>query len=95
MADLIDELTALDDKALAVKLGFDDKVKAFRGDLARAAKLEGDGRKKVVNHLTRMFTPQSYAIEDLGYTLDRAEKKGKTTPAEMAGCCCGMPGDMD
>jgi hypothetical protein len=94
MADLIDELSGLDDAALAQKLVFDDKVKSFKDDLAKAAKLTGDARAKVVKHLDRMFTPDTWEIQDLGHTVKRAEKSG-TTPSDIAGCCCGMPGDYD
>jgi hypothetical protein len=97
MADLIDELLGMDDAALATKLGFNDRVKQFKADLTRASKLQGDGRKKVATTLSKMFTPQSYAVEDLGWQIDSAERKanGKTSPAEIAGCCCDMPGDPD
>lgn len=90
MADLINELAGMDDAALGKKLGFSDKVAAFKLDLERADKLQGDGRKKVLSALARMFSPQSYAIEDLNYTIARAEKPAKTTPAGLVQACgCG------
>jgi hypothetical protein len=92
VADLIDELSGMDDAALANKLGFADKVKAFRDDLARAGKLAGDPRKKVLDTLDRMFRPSIYP-DELHYTVESAERKaaGKTTPSEIVSCC----GDCD
>jgi len=92
MADIIDELVGLDDAALAKKLGFEDKVKQFKLDLARAAKLKDKGRAQIAARLTRMFTPDTYLVGDMSYELDRAEKKdqGKTTPSEIASCCCDV-----
>lgn len=93
MADIIEELSGMDDAALAVKLGFSDKVKSFREDLARAAKLQGKPRAKIEDHLTRMFTPDTYRIDDMKWQLERAEQKaaGKTTPCEIVETCgdCG------
>lgn len=91
MPDLIDELLGMDDAALGKKLGFDDKVKQFKVDLTRAAKLKDDGRKQIVGRLTRMFTPDTYMVGDMSYELERAEKKeqGKTTPESIVNCCCG------
>ena len=91
MADMISELVGMDDTALAAKLGFDDQVASFKKQMERADKLTGDARDKVLRQLTSMFTPQSYAISDIGYTIDRAEakNKGKTTPADIVSCCCG------
>lgn len=95
--DTIDSLLSLDDAALGKKLGFADKVTAFKLDLERAKKLDQDGKAKVNAHLAKMFTPDSYRVDDLGWKIDQAEKKAKTgsSPGEIAGCCCGMPGDMD
>jgi hypothetical protein len=93
MADIIDELLGMDDAALSKKIGFADKLQVFKNDIGRASKLSGDARTKVVDHLKRTFAPSSYAIEDIGYTVDRAEKKadGKTTPEDITNCCCGDP----
>lgn len=92
MADLITELSAMDDAALAAKLGFSDKVKAFRDDLARADKLTGDPRTSVEKALNQMFTPNVYP-DELRWKVESAERKaaGKTTPSEIVGCCsdCG------
>jgi hypothetical protein len=91
MADMIDEMLGLGDDELGKKLGLDTELKTFKDNLTRASKLEGDARKKVLRTLVNIFTPQSYAISDLGYSIDRAEAKakGKTTPEEITSCCCG------
>lgn len=89
-SDIIKELIALDDASLATKLGFTDKTKSFREDIARADKLTGKGRDMVVDKLKDMFAPQSYSIDSIGYTVDRAAKSGdKTTPQSIVDCCCG------
>lgn len=87
MADLIEELSGLDDNALSAKLGMADKLKEFKSNLARASKLEGKARAKVVAHLTRTFTPHTYEIEDLSWQIDRAEGKDKCGPAQLVADC--------
>lgn len=91
--NMISELVGMDDAALTDKLGFADQVSAFKANMVRADKLTGPARKKVLNHLANTFAPSSYAVSDIGYTIDRAEAKatGKTTPASIVAdaCCCG------
>lgn len=92
MADIINELSGLDDASLGAKLGFNDKVKAFRDDLARADKLSGDARKSVVKAIDQMFKPNIYP-DELRWKVESAERKEKckTTPASVvtdAGCDC-------
>lgn len=91
MTDMIDELLSMSDADLGKKLGQDQELQTFKDNLARAGKLSGDGRAKVLRTLSNIFTPQNYAINDLGYTIDRAEAKsdGKTTPSDITACCCG------
>jgi hypothetical protein len=91
--DIIKNLIGLDDAALSKKLGFADKVAAFKIDLSRADSLTGDARKSVQADLTRMFTPSDYTVSDLGYKVDRAERmakcdKDKTTPASVLDGAC-------
>lgn len=90
-SDMITQLVGMDDTALAKKLGFEDQVAAFKLQMARADKLTGDARTKVLSQLTNMFSPSNYAVSDIGYTIDRAEAKakGKTTPSDITACCCG------
>lgn len=98
MADIIDELLGMDDAALTAKLGFADRVKSFKMDLERASKLTGDGRTDVASSLTKMFVPSTYAADDLGWKVDRAEKKakGKLTPTDLVNeCGCCDPIDCD
>lgn len=89
--DMISELVGMDDSALGKKLGFEDQVAAFKLQLARADKLSGEARTKVLSQLTNMFSPSMYSVSDIGYTIDRAEAKakGKTTPEDITSCCCG------
>lgn len=91
MSDTIKELMALDDAALSKKLGFADRVAAFRKDLERANALSGTARANIENDLRKMFAPQTYAIEDLGWKVSREEKKAnapcKTTPASVIEDC--------
>lgn len=97
MADIIDDLLALDDGALSEKLGLQDRVKTFREDLEKANTLSGDAREKVVRHVNEIFTPKQYAVEDLSWQVKHAAQKAKTgsSPSEIVGCGCGMPGDYD
>lgn len=93
MTDIIDELLAMDDAALSEKMGLTQKLLAFKEDLAEAAKLSGDNRSEVAETVTKAFMPSAYAIDDLGYTIDRinrkkADKDG-TSPSEITDCCCG------
>lgn len=93
MADIIDELTGLDDAALSKRLGFDTKLETVKTALAEAAATEGKVRKQVATRLTEAFTPSTYVFEDIGYTIKRAkqEASGKTTPANLvAGCGCDV-----
>lgn len=91
MADIINELLGMDDEALGEKLGFDDKVKQFKTDLASADALTGKARDKIVRSLQDMFTPRTYAMDDLKWQLEQANQKTKTgcCPQEVVSCACG------
>lgn len=89
MADIIDELSGMDDAALGAKLGFQDKVKAFRDDLARAQKLSGKPRDKLVKSVESMFVPNVYP-DELRWKIEDAEcsAKNSTTPASVLKGAC-------
>lgn len=88
--DLIDDLAGMSDADLAKKLGFEDKVKQFKADIAKAAPLSGEPRKKVLAALTRAFTPDTWVVSDIGHTIERATKPEKMCPAKLVSDCgCG------
>lgn len=97
MADIITELKALDDAALGTKLGFTDRVAQFKKDLEAADKLTGKGRDLVVKELTGMFTPSTYRINDMSYTLKRAETMNNPKSKECADFVnsCGCMDEID
>lgn len=90
MADIIDQLLAMDDTALGSKFGFTQKLEAAKEDLKEAATLKGDARESVVERINSMLTPNIYP-DDIGYAVKNAKRKealkGKTTPASLASDC--------
>lgn len=92
--DKISQMLKLDDQALAKELGFADKVKSFKEDLARADKLEPKFRKGVNESLEKMFQPNIWP-EDLKHRVNQAERKQKDPdcggPADVVSTCgdCG------
>lgn len=90
MADIIDQLLALDDAALGSKFGFTQKLEAAKEDLKEAATLKGESRAMVVERINSMLTPNIYP-DDIGYAVKRAKakeaSKGKTTPTSLAADC--------
>ena len=87
MADMIKKLKAMDDAAILTQFGFDKKVTKFKEDLERGDKLTGDARDKLNETLEKAFQPSTYVIEDLGWQIDRAEKKAKCGPTDFVNSC--------
>lgn len=93
MPDIIDELKGLDDAALLKKFGFADKISKFKADLEEAAKLPEKGREHIARNLEKAFQPSSYIVEDVGWQVEREQRKAAKLEAEATdfvnecGCC--------
>jgi hypothetical protein len=96
MADIIDTLIAMDDTALASKIGQDRALAKFKSDLADAAKLEPKLRTEAAERIERIVNPTpepreiGWIVDDLQREQRRNEKKtavaevNDTSPASMA-----------
>ena len=63
MADIIDELSGMDDAALAKRMGFDDKLADAKTHIAELSKLTGEARTIAADRLKHQFEPRVYPDE--------------------------------
>lgn len=84
MPDIIDSLAALDDAALAAKLGFAAKTADFRKSLEEAKTLPEEARKEIADSISRQLQPSIWP-GDLAHQVECAKRKlaKKTAVDEM------------
>ena len=63
MADIIDQLSGMDDAALSAKLGLDQKIADARRHLGELAALSGEARKIAADRIQHQFTPNVWTDE--------------------------------
>jgi hypothetical protein len=90
---VIDELAAMDDKALMAKLGLSTQLEDFKSALKRAKALPDKDQKAISDSLKRQLEPHIYPSE-LKYQVDRAERKAKGKSDDgPCGCLQGVVED--
>lgn len=83
MADIIDELTGMDDAALGAKLGFDKKLADAKEHLGELAALTGEARKIAADRVEHMFTPNIYPDEWGWIARDAKREASRSAKDEM------------
>lgn len=73
----LDQLASMDDAGLSRALGVDDQIQKARKSITDAAALTGKAKELAEERVQRMFTPPSYALNDLSYIVEDAKREAK------------------
>jgi len=73
----LEQLSSMDDAAMAKAFGLDEQLQKAKKAIADAASLSGKAKEMAEERVQRMFSPPSHALNELGYIVEDAKREAK------------------